>query len=344
MGYFYNKYAESAVEDTIQTVDDIGNDLEQIEKDIEGADGIEAHRDEVEDALDGMVGDPVDECMIMIAESEYNWNQMMKEMGLEELAEAAAADGKTENKTSFIDKAVKFFQDIARKIGEMISNAIDRLVHGDHTAFVKKNKDAIERGFYSGDWNVKIPDLELTFERADKILKKLTEADPTTFVVGAKPEEDIIEELSGYKAKTIQDMAKQIMDIPVKEYSSNERGSGDKPIEVNVVQGKGAEKRKSSIRDLKDAGKKAVRSCNEIIKDLKSGKKTDMNHVENLNNVKFALNVIRQMQAVSIKLLNTYFSADYAVARALLAADPGDVKKNEEVKGKNESFMNFNII
>lgn len=91
MGIYSVKFnlESAAVEDAIQTPDDVGVDLKQVEEDIMGKDGIEAHRDEVEAAEEGLIGDPVEEATFIMYESEYNYNQLMEAIGMTELREAS---------------------------------------------------------------------------------------------------------------------------------------------------------------------------------------------------------------------------------------------------------------
>ena len=86
---FYNVNMKPVVESAVQDPDDIGVDLNQVEKDIAGPDGIEAHRDEVEAAEEGLIGDPVAEAFDIMYEAEYNYNQIMKCIGIHEISEAS---------------------------------------------------------------------------------------------------------------------------------------------------------------------------------------------------------------------------------------------------------------
>ena len=86
---FYSVNMTTIKESTaVQTPEDIGVDLDQVEKDIAGPDGIEAHRDEVEAAEEGLIGDPLEEAYFIMYESEYNYNQIMRCIGLNEISQA----------------------------------------------------------------------------------------------------------------------------------------------------------------------------------------------------------------------------------------------------------------
>lgn len=88
MAIYYNRFMESDIEDTVQTPDDVGVDLDQVEENIAGPDGIAAHEDDVDDAVSGVVGDPLDETYMAMYESEYNYNQLLRTIGIFELNEA----------------------------------------------------------------------------------------------------------------------------------------------------------------------------------------------------------------------------------------------------------------
>ena len=152
---------ESAVspDDVIQTPGDTGVDLDAIEKAIIGDDGIEAHRDEVEAAEEGLIGDPVAEAYEIMFESEYNYNQLMHMIGIHELCAASsgrelvleAVDIKgffarvKEILANMFAAITKAFRKVAQTIGASVSN---------DKKLVTKYKAAIEAGGDT-DWNAK---------------------------------------------------------------------------------------------------------------------------------------------------------------------------------------------
>lgn len=167
MSIFYNKLVESAVADNIQgpTAEDIGNDLKQIEDNIMGPDGIAAHADEVEDAAEGVVGDPVEEFAFIMYESEYNFNQIMKCIGMAELHEMV--NGKEEfilegsNLTGFFDNMAKMFKNMFARITELFKVALTKMQDSVniHKNFVKKYDSAIINGF-DKEWEVEAYDMD----------------------------------------------------------------------------------------------------------------------------------------------------------------------------------------
>lgn len=154
MSIYTNKILREEVnpEDVINTPTDIGAELDEIEKAICGPDGIEAHRDEIEDAQAGVVGEPLEEAFHMIYEAEYNYNQIMRCIGMNELK--SYNEGKefvfTEaDKTGFFEtfkawlkkafeKVVEFFKKIIASLTEMI---------GADKKFVEKHNAEIKAGY-----------------------------------------------------------------------------------------------------------------------------------------------------------------------------------------------------
>lgn len=150
---------ESAIEDAIQTPDEVGVDLDQVEKDIAGDEGIEAHADEVEAAEEGTVGDPIEEAFNIMFESEYNFNSIMSAIGVAELREAAmgrelvmeAADVK-----GFFQKVkdmlAKMFASITKAVKTVLSK-MDVQAKLDKK-FVTKHEKEILKGA-EGAWEAK---------------------------------------------------------------------------------------------------------------------------------------------------------------------------------------------
>lgn len=209
---------ESAVspEDVIQTPDDTGVDLDAIEKAIVGDDGIEAHRDEVEAAEEGLIGDPVAEAYEIMFESEYNYNQLMHMIGIHELCAASsgrelvleAADIKgffarvKEILANMFAAITKAFRKVAQTIGASVSNdkklvtkyraAIEAGADTDWEAkgYVFKDKIAFESKIFNGeDWTAdaqrhlnqvkdgKTPELIARAELTKEIIKKIADVD-----------------------------------------------------------------------------------------------------------------------------------------------------------------------
>ena len=149
MGMFFDKLMESA--DAIQSPGNVGVDLDAVADNIMGDDGIEAHRDEVEAAADGVVGDPVEEAAVIMYESEYNYNQLMKRIGIVELQEAShgrdfileGADTK-----GFFNKVKDTLVSMFKRITEVFKSIFNKLTSSLSTdkALATKYAEAIKEG------------------------------------------------------------------------------------------------------------------------------------------------------------------------------------------------------
>ena len=162
MGMFYNKLMESAVDEVIQTPDDIGVDLDAIEKNIVGDDGCEAHREEIDDAMEGVVGDPLEEAATIMYESEYNFNQLLKCIGMAELNEMAVGrdfvlEAGSENSKSFWEKTKDMFVNMFKAVTRAFKNVLAKISAAlpSDKKFVTKNAEAIRNGAANGKWEFK---------------------------------------------------------------------------------------------------------------------------------------------------------------------------------------------
>ena len=148
------------IDGIVQDPDEPGVDLDAVEKAIAGEDGIAAHQDEVEAAADGMIGDPVEEFAMIIYESEYNYNQIMEAIGMNELREATmgrdlvleAADVK-----GFFKTIKNFFVQMFERITEAVRNVLAKLdlQAKSDKKFVTANKTHIIEGAKSDKWSIK---------------------------------------------------------------------------------------------------------------------------------------------------------------------------------------------
>lgn len=164
MGIFYNKLMESSA---IQDPDEIGIDLDAIEDNIMGDDGIEAHRDEVEAAEEGLIGDPIEEASMLIYESDYNFNQIMKAIGIAELNEAYAGREfllENENKKGFFARVREVIGNMWASITKVFNNVFNNIKEfcDAHKRLVTKHRSEIEAGFAMRDkWTVKCQNMEM---------------------------------------------------------------------------------------------------------------------------------------------------------------------------------------
>ena len=130
MAIYSSRFLESAIEDSFNTPDDVGIDLKQVEEDIAGPGGIAAHEPEIDDAAEGVVGDPLEEAYQIMFESEYNYNQILEAAGIYELNTAASGREvvyEAEAKESFFEKVKRLFLNMFKSITEAFKKFLDSL-------------------------------------------------------------------------------------------------------------------------------------------------------------------------------------------------------------------------
>lgn len=145
MGIYRSKFIESAT-----NMEDIGVDLTQVEKDIMGPDGIESHRDEADAAKEGLISDPIEEAYYIMYEAEYNYNQIMKALGVAELNEASMGREiiyEANTVKDFFEKAkevfVKMFKSLTEAVKKVLT-AMDVQTKLDKKFVAKYEKDIRE--------------------------------------------------------------------------------------------------------------------------------------------------------------------------------------------------------
>lgn len=224
------------IDGIVQDPNEPGVDLDAVEKAVAGEDGIAAHQDEVEAATDGMIGEPVDEFAMIIYESEYNYNQIMEAIGMNELRESAmgrdlvleAADIKGFFKTvkNFF---VQMFERITKAVRDILAK-LDLQAKSDKK-FVAENKTYIIEGA-KADWNMKgynIGDLSKFYEGAGKadadvaIVKKAIETLKT--VDSSKLHEEI---------KEVQAKSKDVEKEIINQYGAGVAGENLKAFRKNL--------------------------------------------------------------------------------------------------------------
>lgn len=161
MSIYSNRYLfEDAVEDAIQTPDDVGNSLDDIEDAIMGDDGIEAHTAEVDYANEiPDETDPIGESTRIVYETTYNFNRICEAIGLREVNEAARGREfflEAGGIGAFFDKVWENLKKLFTKVLYMFKAALTTLKEKGNidARFVSKYKAAIEAGA-AGDWGDK---------------------------------------------------------------------------------------------------------------------------------------------------------------------------------------------
>ena len=162
MGIYFNMLRESAIQDP----DDIGIDLDAVEDNIAGDNGIAAHEEEIEDAVAGVIDDPIEEATMIMYESEYNFNQIMRVIGITELNEACSGRDfflEGSDAKGFFESVKANIVKMFEKITQVFHNTIRKIQHACdmHKKYYEKNKNNIEKG-YNGKWAVdKAFDMEM---------------------------------------------------------------------------------------------------------------------------------------------------------------------------------------
>lgn len=184
MGIYFNKLIESAVEDTVQTPDDVGNDLEQIEQNIAGPDGIEGHKEEIENSVTDSIN-PVEEMSMALYESEYNYNQIMKAIGIAELNEMANGRElimESFDIKGFFGKIKEVILKLFHQIAEIAVKIFDELTlrYKQDAKWLKNNESKVLKGVNNKKFEFKGYDFpDANFRLFKDILMMLQHPTPT---------------------------------------------------------------------------------------------------------------------------------------------------------------------
>lgn len=288
MGIYSNliNFESAAVQDP----DNTGVDLDQVEDAVMGDDGIAAHKDEVEAAIAGTV-DPVEEAYTAIYEAEYNYNQIMRTIGIRELSEATygreiVLEGV--DVRGFFDKCKQFFIAMFKKITEAFKNVAKILmssIASDKTLATKYARD-IRAGF-EGNWSAtgyKFLDV-ITLEDVYKYCDDYS-ADEVKGILDLGTSD--FNDDNYYNKSSKEEIMKKVAsaiglgnDISSdKEYrealTRKLRCGADKPIELNSKSGISYDqiitnlKNDKEVKDIKKAYETIKKSFNKTITDLKT--------------------------------------------------------------------------
>lgn len=153
MGIYNNKYflMEADELDSVQDPDNPGVDLDQVEKDIAGDDGIEAHSEEIEDAEEGVIEEPLEEMYNILYEAECNYNTLLKVIGINELNHAMHGRDylmEAGDIRGFFEKVKEAIVKMFTKLTEMVTNTIRKVKHAviNDKKFYNKNRQKIISG------------------------------------------------------------------------------------------------------------------------------------------------------------------------------------------------------
>lgn len=377
MGIYTAKIAlESAVnpEDVINTPDNIGAELDEIEKAIAGPDGIEASREEIEDAQTGLIGDPIEEAFMIMYESEYNYNQIMHTIGIHELAAASMGRDfvlEAADREGFFKRVSDWLKDMFAKIAKAFKYAIAKIssLISNDKKFVEKHKDAIINGA-NGDWKAKgfVYKNTIAFDKdvfkatdwsvpaADKI-KDIKKTTTNTRVS--------LDEFDNIKSQILGKVAKDVNDIENmrKALYAELRSGNTEPIELDKskISGNdviailsGENEKKAIVKaydEVKNSYKESHKAVDNLRKEVKDGEK---DFTTNGLSAAFAIceyytraiKFEKQVQTVVYTTLIKAASEKRAQARKLAASFIAAYQKPkaEKPEAKNESADLFGGI
>lgn len=351
MGIYSKKFLESAVEDTIQTPDDIGNDLDQIEKNIAGPDGIEGHREEIEDAETGVVGDPLEESYMAMYESEYNYNQLMKAIGMVELREMSngrdivveAVDIK-----AFFDNIKKIIKKLFETITKVVTKVIDELTlrYKLDTKWVRENRQNILAGVDKG---LKVTGFKFPVISISKYSDFNTDSSEYNKAIDSIKKGDKVElgQIEDAKKKYLGRVTKNNIDNieDMKSYLTNSLFGSKDPVEFTADKDVAKDviyilESNKDIQDLRTSYKDAKDHYNRIMGNIseledKAKKEKDNNLVMSVINYYsslfvFECNVYNMAYSIALKAARAKRSQARKIANKL-----AELGKANEIKGNN---------
>lgn len=364
MGIYSRRLIESAPAlDSVQDPNEVGVDLDQVEKDIAGPDGIESHKEEIEDAVEGVVGEPLEEAYMSIYESEYNYGQLMRALGMRELKEASmgrefmleAADVK-----GFFTKFKEILKNMFANIVKAFKKAFAYLTStfASDKALVNKYKDKIIAGAET-DWTAK------GFKFADKIEfhdalssgdSRLAEFRKSLDAVkeegnSAKPEDDyhktVIKNLTGIDTDDVKEMVEE---LKIKLKGSKEPIKLDKTVisAADVIdilsKNKEADAVESSYKKIKSSYDKALKEVNNMEKAVTAkeyeGRLDGATAVCTyyMAAIKFEKGVQHAVYSVTLNAAKAKRAQARSLARKFITAATGTAPKQESAPVNNDLF------
>ena len=372
MGIYSTIFKEADLT-SVQDPENPGVDLDQIEKDIAGPQGIEAHAEEIEDAVEGVVGDPLEEMSIIVYESEYNFNQIMRCIGLNEVA--AASKGRefifeAEDKEGFFKKVKDALIAAFKKVTELFKKVLGNIASGvaGDKKFVKLYAKQIEAGAevlaerkdsegkpfvfkhynigkleytdMSNDWASSYP------TRCERLLQEKEDIDPSEINATAKADE--IKQLFVIAAKT-DGLTLADGDKNYKGYAEKlaKHLYGEKKVEVkpsaqmakDIIAAMGSDSEVSMIKkaysDIKKTYDKALKSIDAMKAAERKAKAKNSMAVCSFfaDMVKSAANVNKTRYGVYLKAAKTKRNQNRAAAAAMKAAAPAPKKESVDFGG-----------
>ena len=359
MGIYYNKLVESAAsidpETVIQTPDDVGNDLDAIEKAVEAE-----HK---EGDLDGgcfCTGeDCVEEATMIVFESEYNMGQLMKRIGLTELHEYTEGRDfilEGANFKAFCERVItnlkKLFSWVAGAFQKGVA-AIKEAANADKQLLKQEAKMA--EGCKNETWSVKTFDLALldvknnpnakmnifTSDKGDLSIDKLAykAINDMERHEAELSHAECVKRVAGVDAEDSAGMVAKLKEIifVMKDYNHSTDGVLNAVTDVL--------KDSSDISVLKEAYTNIKAKYDTLIKEIKSLEKSVDDKIDSaaatkaLQAVTFEKGLENQCYSVCLKAYRTRRSVARRMASNWIRLAP----KAEKPKAKNEGARLFDF-
>lgn len=376
MGIYNNKlFTETEVLDSVQDPDDPGVDLDQIEKDIMG-DGNEAHSEEIEDANSGVIDDPLEESYNILYESEYNYNQLLQVIGINELY--SATKGKefileASGVWAFLDKVAEIVRTQFKKFTTAVMKFIDKLRNS--TVLDKKlfasNQKAIVAGaevmseknaksnkpvYEYPNFNYKFSTITLFGEFTQNIRKVKNGASNENIKIDtnefSKENRNTEEEKMVRSIDSNATNLTNITEILLSKLRGNKVAKFDKSTIMNIVKvlndSKDTTKIRESYKIVKDATAKTLDDINKMKKETKSVENVNKSNLITVCNYytslyRFNQNLNHHVYMIYLRAAKDKRNQARSIAMQCIARAPADLKKTKVQHNNASIFGNIDF-
>ena len=370
-------YKESAIEDTIQTPDDVGVYLDQIEEDIAGKDGIEAHRDEIEYTEEEGVGDPLEECATLIYESTYNMNQILKCLKIHDLQEASRGRElvlEAVDVAGFCDKIYDALVAAWRKITEIFAkiradfrakNAFFEKWAKEHAELVHDGQANCEKkvkgypALMDKDWvSIKLPDAKANIENDIKLFGEITAVGGSVISNEDTTEAMLKEVYSKMFGKSSESVKISDFESALKELYFGSSSMEKSDLNVDSTKVLAILNDKASVKLVESAYAEMKKTYNGLLDSVRAIKRAAVAHADDpaqakavkaiMANINKKISAVQNVASCSYKLaiqaIRTRKLTAFAVAKAYAACSKKAAKEEKKPEPKQESANLFDTI
>ena len=358
MGIYSSRLYESAVQDP----NNVGVDLDQVEENIMNSTDDEA-------ATDVIDVDPVEEAAIIMSEGTYNYNQLMKAIGIAELREASygrdiiyeAVDVK-----AFLNKIKKWLVDQFEKITKAVRSILAKMDIAEkmQKKFVKDHKSDIDAGYSLVSWDkekkffyIAQPELDKFDAQSSKAEKHVADCEKyindikdgkdvqNDFTHSAKDYEVlktfIIQELSGIpNVSSIKDMQSELIKKYIKKDTTIDGKVSSSDVIKILSDGRETRAIRTAYEKVKKSYKKSLNDIENLKKkidqkDYNDGFTKALNVCENITRtIKFEKDVANGVYSSFIKIARARRSMAMAIARKCVSAKKKGVHESTDYSRK----------